>query len=198
MNTYYERGRLNFVFSFGSVKSTGDTFRLGLPLDEIDMVALLVTTEETLDRVVFDRGVVFSVSMSITELVIAVLRLYGVLETSSEVFALSNGLDSTASRCLRETRRLVTNFSFNGVLAGDLSKESNGVLLARMVDGFSSSVELELKKVEGRSFSLFESTFVIVDSYVEVTNEICSILVFSFSSSLSSFIVFKSEAVEHE
>lgn len=50
---------------------------------------------------------------------------------------------------------------FNGVFEADLLKDFNEVSFGRMVDEYSSCTELI--RVDGRSFSLFESTFVIVE-----------------------------------
>lgn len=56
----------------------------------------------------------------------------------------------------------MTNFSFNGVTDSLIDCFST-VSLARIVDGWSSSanVECELMNVDGRSFSLFESMLAI-------------------------------------
>lgn len=103
---------------------------------------------------------------------------------------------------VRQPRRSVTNFSVNGVFEADLLKDFNKVSCRRSVDTFSFCVESI--RLDGRSFSLFESTCFIVefefslilDSYVDVTNEICSKSLVSFTSSLSSLMVFKLDAVD--
>lgn len=207
----YDRGRRNFVFNFGSTKLTGHTLRLGLPLVDCDIVARRVIRTESSNF----TGVALFTFLS--EYVSLLLRLCGVLDTNSGVLVSSNECPSLD---LLRVRRCVMNFSFNGVM--DFF-DCTEVSMVRTVDALSSLLidRSELRKVDGRSFSLFESTLdiswasdtvrlttidcvpsasvvrrsaVSVDSCVDVTNEICSELLASLSSSFSSVIVFRLDA----
>lgn len=153
----YVRGRRNFVFNFGSTKLTGHTLRFGLPLLEYAIVVLLVII----------RGESFAFTGVLISVCEALLlrRLYGVLEANSSAFGSSNDVCSVFRFCVR---RVVMNFSFNGVM-DCLIVCTRGFLLCALdkllsiINGLVPLVmfNFELKKLDGRSFSLSESMLAI-------------------------------------